>query len=106
MTMTRARIAEHLWEQFGIDYDLGYQFVDVFFEELSHALVQDRQLKLASLGSFRVISKAKRQGRNPRTGEPYDISARNVVSFAASPKLKAMLNQETVSKQTGEVKEA
>ena len=93
MTVTKAKIAEHLVEHFHLDYPESYRFVSVFFETLGDALVENQQLKLAHLGSFHVIAKGKRPGRNPKTGELYEISARNAVSFTVSATLKKKMNQ-------------
>ena len=94
MTMNKAKIAEELMKTFEISQPESYQFVDVFFQELCNALVDDGQLKLANLGSFHVRAKAKRLGRNPKTGESHEISARKTISFIMSPKLKAKMNQD------------
>lgn len=99
MTMNRESMAEALMKTFEMSYPDSYQFVDVFFQELGNALIEDGQLKLANLGSFHVRSKAKRIGRNPKTGETHEISARKAVSFTVSPTLKAKMNQDTGAKQ-------
>lgn len=93
MTMTKAKMTELLLERFEIRYDECYRFVDMFFKELTDAVVAEHELKLAGLGSFHVLAKKSRPGRNPKTGEPYEVSARKSVSFTLSPKLKEKLLQ-------------
>ncbi len=61
-------------------------------EEISNALVREELVKIASFGSFSVRQKAQRVGRNPKTGEEVPISARRVVLFRASRKVKDRIN--------------
>lgn len=93
MTVTKATLAGLLHEQFDIDQPQSLYFVDQFFKTLADALAQGEQVKLAGIGTFNVVQKAERMGRNPKTGEPYPISARRVVSFTASGKLKTTMTQ-------------
>lgn len=93
MTMTKAKMTELLLERFEMRYDECYRFVDIFFKELSDAIISEHELKLAGLGSFHVLSKKSRPGRNPKTGESHEVSARKSVSFTLSPKLKEKLLQ-------------
>lgn len=57
-------------------------------EEIGKALAGGEEVKISSFGTFRIIHKKERRGRNPRTGEGAKISCRRVVSFRASPVLK------------------
>lgn len=81
MTITRADFAERLRNNFGLTAADAYKMVDLVFEEISGALVRGEEVKFAGLGTFRILDKSARMGRNPKTGVPAIISARRVVSF-------------------------
>ena len=51
-------------------------------------------LKLKNFGSFKIINKSKRIGRNPKTKEPKTVSQRNVVLFKPSNQFKNFINFE------------
>ena len=57
-------------------------------DEILRALVQRRDVKLANFGTFSTRDKVARPGRNPKTGEAHEISARSVVTFLAAPHMR------------------
>jgi integration host factor subunit alpha len=63
--------------------------VEGFFEEVRIALDAGDCVKLSGFGNFQLRDKPQRPGRNPKTGEEIPITARRVVTFHASQKLKA-----------------
>ena len=89
MALTKAEIAEALFDQLGLNKREARELVDVFFEELRAALATGEQVKLSGFGNFDLRSKNQRPGRNPKTGEEIPISARRVVTFRPGQKLKA-----------------
>ena len=86
--LTKAQLAELLYEQIGLNKRESKDMVDAFFDLISERLAQGQDVKLSGFGNFQIRTKAPRPGRNPRTGEPVAIEARRVVTFHASPKLK------------------
>jgi integration host factor subunit alpha len=90
-TLTKAELAELLFERLGLNKRESKDMVEAFFEIVNEALVQGTDVKLSGFGNFAIRRKAPRPGRNPRTGEPIPIKARNVVTFHASHKLKAVV---------------
>ena len=66
--------------------------VETALEEICAALERGEAVKLRAFGTFQVRSKRPRVGRNPKTGEEIPISARRVVTFHASQKLKTMVD--------------
>ncbi len=86
--LTKAQLAELLFEQIGLNKRESKDMVDAFFELISQSLVDGQDVKISGFGNFQIRTKAARPGRNPRTGEPVAIEARRVVTFHASPKLK------------------
>jgi integration host factor subunit alpha len=90
-TLTKAELAELLFERLGVSKRESKDLADAFFVLVSDALVSGDEVKLSGFGNFSIRRKAPRPGRNPRTGESIPIEARNVVTFHASPKLKALV---------------
>jgi integration host factor subunit alpha len=86
--LTKAQLAEMLYEQIGLNKRESKDMVDAFFDLISESLVRGEDVKISGFGNFQIRTKAPRPGRNPRTGEPVAIEARRVVTFHASPKLK------------------
>ncbi|HEX4511390.1 MAG TPA: integration host factor subunit alpha [Burkholderiaceae bacterium] len=93
-SLTKADLAELLFERIGLNKRESKDLVEAFFELLHDSLVQGQEVKLSGFGNFSIRGKASRPGRNPRTGEPIPIAARNVVTFHSSHKLKAIVQGE------------
>jgi len=90
-TLTKAELAELLFERLGLNKRESKDMVEAFFELVHSTLVRGEDVKLSGFGNFNIRRKAPRPGRNPRTGESVPINARNVVTFHASHKLKAIV---------------
>ena len=88
MTLTKADIADHLFQQLGINVRETKDLVDAVFDELKQTLESGQQVKLSGFGNFNLLEKKPRPGRNPKTGEEIPIAPRRVVTFSASRKLK------------------
>ncbi len=91
MTLTKAELADLLFENVGLNKREAKEMVESFFEEIRDALETGDSVKLSGFGNFQLRDKPQRPGRNPKTGEEMPISARRVVTFHASQKLKAMV---------------
>jgi len=89
MALTKAALAERLFEELGLNKREAKEIVEVFFEEIRHSLENSEQVKLSGFGNFDLRIKKERPGRNPKTGEEIPISARQVVTFLPGQKLKA-----------------
>jgi integration host factor subunit alpha len=88
MTMTKAELADLLFEKVGLNKRESKDMVETFFEEVRIALEKGDSVKLSGFGNFQLRDKPQRPGRNPKTGEEIPITARRVVTFHASHKLK------------------
>jgi len=86
--LTKADIAERLFEDMGLNKREAKEVVEMFFEEIRQALETNEQVKLSGFGNFDLRDKRQRPGRNPKTGEEIPISARRVVTFRPGQKLK------------------
>lgn len=93
MTLTKAELANMLFEKVGLNKREAKEMVETFFEEVRTALENGDSVKLSGFGNFQLREKPQRPGRNPKTGEEMPITARRVVTFHASQKLKAMVEE-------------
>jgi integration host factor subunit alpha len=92
-TVTRAQLAEAVYQEVGLSRNDSAQLVDEILEEVSQALIKGGSVKLSSFGSFQVRSKGERLGRNPKTGKEVPIKPRRVLIFRASHVLKDKINR-------------
>jgi integration host factor subunit alpha len=90
-TLTKAELADLLFERLGLNKRESKDMVEAFFDLIHATLVSGADVKMSGFGNFNIRRKAPRPGRNPRTGEAIPIKARNVVTFHASHKLKAVV---------------
>jgi integration host factor subunit alpha len=93
MTLTKAELADMLFEKVGLNKREAKDMVESFFEEIRVSLEKGDGVKLSGFGNFELRDKPERPGRNPKTGEEIPITARRVVTFHASQKLKAMVEE-------------
>jgi integration host factor subunit alpha len=92
-TLTKAELAEMLFEKVGLNKREAKDMVETVFDEIRDALERGESVKLSGFGNFQLRDKPQRPGRNPKTGEEIPISARRVVTFHASQKLKALIER-------------
>jgi integration host factor subunit alpha len=93
-SLTKAELSELLFERIGLNKREAKDMVEAFFDSIHGELAEGNEVKLSGFGNFNIRRKAPRPGRNPRTGEVVPIAARQVVTFHASPKLKALVQGE------------
>jgi integration host factor subunit alpha len=86
--LTKAKLAEMLFDQVGLNKREAKDMIDAFFNEIHTALERGETVKLSGFGNFQLRDKPQRPGRNPKTGEVIPIPARRVVTFQASQQLK------------------
>ena len=99
MALTKAEMAEHLFEELGLNKREAKDMVEMFFEEIRVALEKGEQVKLSGFGNFDLREKKQRPGRNPKTGEEIPITARRVVTFRPGQKLKSRVEAYAGSEQ-------
>tara|TARA_R110002073_G_scaffold191088_2_gene349768 strand:- start:4337 stop:4645 length:309 start_codon:yes stop_codon:yes gene_type:complete len=99
MALTKAELADLLFENVGLNKREAKDMVESFYDEVRVALQNGEGVKLSGFGNFQLRAKPQRPGRNPKTGEEIPITARRVVTFHASQKLKTMVEQNYHGKQ-------
>lgn len=86
--LTKAGMAEQLFDELGLNKREAKEIVESFFEQIRQSLEDNQQVKISGFGNFDLRDKNERPGRNPKTGEEIPISARRVVTFRPGQKLK------------------
>lgn len=86
--LTKAEMSERLFNELGLNRREAKEIVESFFEEISQCLADNEPVKLSGFGNFALRDKPERPGRNPKSGQDIPISARRVVTFRPSQKLK------------------
>ena len=87
-TVTRIDLANALKNRFGLTSVDSYKMVDIIFDEIEQSLINGEDVKISGFGTFKILAKSARIGRNPKTGIPAVISARRVPSFRASTEFR------------------
>lgn len=94
MTLTKAELVKQLTKNIKtLSKQDTVLFVECFFEVINSALEKGSSVKLSGFGIFHLRTKKARPARNPRTGETKTVSARKVVVFQPSQKLKTDLKK-------------
>lgn len=96
-TITRADLANAVYQRVKISRTESADLLDQMLEEIVGALERGEPVRLSSFGAFEVRVKKERVGRNPKTGEEVPIEARRVVSFKPSDVLKRYINTQRSS---------
>lgn len=91
-TLTRANLAEAVYQEVGLSRSESAELVDAILAQISDSLISEGAVKVSSFGTFSVRQKGKRVGRNPKTGEEVPILPRRVLVFRPSQVLKERIN--------------
>ncbi|MGN1091640.1 MAG: integration host factor subunit alpha [Alphaproteobacteria bacterium] len=89
--LTRAELAQAVFDDLGLSFSESERLVDSFFEEIVKALEAGNNVKISSFGTFSLKDKKQRIGRNPKTGQEYPIKAHRSVTFTPAVSLKESL---------------
>ena len=92
-TITRMELANVLKNRFGLTASDSYKMIDIIFDEIEQSLINGEEVKITGFGTFKILSKSARIGRNPKTGVPAVISARKVATFHPSEDFKKNVNK-------------
>ena len=91
-TLTRADLAEAVFQKVGLPRNESAEIVELVLREIVSSLERGQTVKLSSFGSFGIRDKGQRIGRNPKTGQEVPITPRRVLVFRASNIMKQRIN--------------
>lgn len=89
--MTKADIVRTLHQQVGLSKTMSQTVIDSILDKVSSTLNAGEDVQISSFGHFMVRQKSARIGRNPRTGQRAEITARHVITFRPSKNFKQSL---------------
>ena len=90
---TRKDLSNKIFKNLGFSKNLSSKIVDEFFETLISEIIKSNKIKISSFGTFNVLRKKERIGRNPKTKIEAKILSRKVIKFKPSLMLKEKLNK-------------
>tara|TARA_B100001105_G_scaffold223682_1_gene192377 strand:+ start:64 stop:360 length:297 start_codon:yes stop_codon:yes gene_type:complete len=90
---TRKDLSNKIYKNVGFSKNLSLKIVDDFFESIILAIIKSNKIKISSFGTFSILNKKERMGRNPKTGVQAKIISRKVVKFRPSLSFKKKINQ-------------
>ncbi len=89
---TRKDLSNNIFKNIGFSKNFSSKIIDSFFETLISHIIKFNKVKISSFGTFEVIKKRERIGRNPKTKEEARISSRKIVKFKPSSIFKNKIN--------------
>ena len=92
--LTKAQLAELLFQQIGLNKRESKDMIDAFFDLISQRLVAGEDVKISGFGNFQIRTKAPRPGRNPRTGANVAVDEKSVPFFKTGKELRERLNEQ------------
>ena len=90
---TRKDLSNKIYQTLGFSKNFSSMIVDDFFETLITELIKSNKVKISSFGTFKVMNKNERVGRNPKTKIETIITSRKVIKFKPSQLIKEKLNK-------------
>jgi integration host factor subunit alpha len=91
-TMTKHDLVQGIHDRLGLSKQDSARVVGDVFEIMKETLSRGDSVKITGFGSFMVRDKEAWRGRNPKTGETIEVSARKALTFRPSQLLKRELN--------------
>ena len=90
---TRKNLSNKIHKNVGFSRNLSLKIIDDFFESIISEIIKSSKIKISSFGTFIILDKKERIGRNPKSGVEKKILSRKVVKFKPSLSLKKKINQ-------------
>ncbi len=81
MPVTKSDIARRVAEKMNLPHSAAREMMDIAIETVKSSLEEGEEVRLAGLGTFLVVTRAPKKGRNPQTGEIIQVPAKNAVKF-------------------------
>ena len=92
--LTKEILAENINRQFGLTKSFSEKLINSLIFHLTNTVKTDKILKIKNFGTFRILNKKERIGRNPKSKEKFIISKRSVIVFKTSKSLNNKLNKD------------
>ncbi len=98
-TLTRLDLSEALIREIGLPRTETIDLIEMVLNEISDAAIRGEDVKISLFGTFNLLDKSARVGRNPKTGEEKTITPRRVMTFRPSANLRNRVNEGNLKKR-------
>ena len=92
VNLTKKEIVNSIYMQLGFSKKVAEHLLEDFLSIILKELIINGKVKISNFGTFSVKKKNSRLGRNPKTGDEKEITARNVISFYPSKAIKSKIS--------------
>lgn len=86
--MNKAELVDKVSDKTGLSRRVARQAVESFVKAVKLSLQKGQDVHIVGFGSFKVLQRGPRRGRNPRTGQLIDVPAKKAVKFAPGKDFK------------------
>lgn len=90
--MNKTELARNVADKTGLTIAAAGEAVNAVIESVLGALENGEEVALLGFGTFKVVERAARTGRNPQTGEEIEVPASKSITFKVSKSLKEKFN--------------
>ena len=90
--INKNEVLKKIYYNLGIPTAFSDKIINSILEIIIEGLNESKKVKISGLGTFKILNKKSRVGRNPKTGEKFEIKSRRTVSFYPSNKVKKIIN--------------
>jgi len=90
--MTKEELVKSVSKRMEISQSQASKGIDAMFAVLKESLGKGDSYRMIGFGTFKVVERSERKGRNPRTGEEITIPAQKTVRFLPGKELKELMN--------------
>ena len=90
---TRKDLTNRIHQNLGFSKNFSSSLLDEFFEVVISELINNKKIKISSFGTFEIVHKKERIGRNPKNKIAAKISSRDIVKFKPSLLFKKKINR-------------
>ena len=92
--LTKKNLTNKVYQKLGFSKNISSVVIDDFFESLVSSIIKLNKIKISSFGTFEIVNKKERIGRNPKTKVTAKINARKIVKFKPSLSIKEKINRQ------------
>ena len=89
----RKNLSNLIYKNLGFSKNFSSNILDDFIETIIKELIKSEKLKISSFGTFKILKKRERMGRNPKTKVEAKITSRKIVNFKPSHIFLKKLNK-------------
>jgi nucleoid DNA-binding protein len=94
--ITKESLVDSIFRNLGLPKKQGLGIVNLFFDSIVQGLKEDGEVNILHFGTFKLLNRKPKLGRNLNTMKPVIIKSHKVIVFRMHPKLKEYMNKADV----------